>query len=175
MMLQAHYRSPINYSYEVIEQCKAALERLHNCRDNIDFALKNALPQQEDGEEAFRKTIDSRVTQFEEAMDDDLNTADGIAALFEMTRDINTYLATPKSEGTIQYAAEKFDKLCDVLGLLYNRRAQDLDSEIQELIDQRQEARKNKDFATADAIRDKLAGMGIELKDTPQGVKWSRK
>lgn len=175
MMLQAHYRSPINYSYEVIEQCKAALERLHNCRDNIDFALKNALPQQEDGEETFRKTIDSRVTQFEEAMDDDLNTADGIAALFEMTRDINTYLATPKSEGTIQYAAEKFDKLCDVLGLLYNRRAQDLDSEIQELIDQRQEARKNKDFATADAIRDKLAGMGIELKDTPQGVKWSRK
>ena len=173
MMLQAHYRSPINYSLEVIEQCRAALERLHNCRDSLDFALESALGQ---GDwHAFREKMDARAAQFVEAMDDDLNTADGIAALFEMARDINTYIAQPQPEEAVAYAVKRFDELCGVLGMHYNRASKDLDSEVEALIAERQAARKAKDFARADAIRDQLAGMGILLKDTPQGVQWSRK
>lgn len=175
MMLQAHYRSPINYSLEVIEQCKSALERLHNCRDNLDFALKNALDAPTEGEDAFRKQLERRIAQFVEAMDDDLNTADGIAALFEMARDINTFFTEPRSKQAVSCAIAKFDELCGVLGLLYNRGSNDLDSEVEALIEQRQAARKAKNFAEADRIRDQLNGMGILLKDTPQGVQWSRK
>ena len=93
-MLSAHYRSPINYNLTIIEQCKSALERLYNCRDNLDFSLQNALAQSEDAaaDEAFKKQVDARVEQFIQAMDDDLNTADGIAALFDLVRDINTCL-----------------------------------------------------------------------------------
>ncbi len=175
MMLQAHYRSPINYSLEVIEQCRAALERLHNCRNNLDFALKNACDVPTDGEDAFMKQIDSRVAQFVEAMDDDLNTADGIAALFEMARDINTFVGEIRSKDAISYAMRKFDELCNVLGLLYTRKSDTLDEEVEALIEQRQAARKAKNYAEADRIRNQLIEMGILLKDTPQGVQWSRK
>ena len=176
MMLQAHYRSPINYSLEVIQQCQASLDRLHNCRDRLDFALANACQEPTQGEEEFRAQVDARVAQFVEAMDDDLNTADGIAALFELVRDINNFLSETRSQQAVSYAIQKFDELCDVLGLLYNRKKADsLDSEIEELIAQRQAARKAKDFAKADAIRDQLNQMGIQLKDTPQGVQWSRR
>ncbi|WP_195277340.1 cysteine--tRNA ligase [Anaerotruncus rubiinfantis] len=175
MMLQAHYRSPINYNLEVIEQCKAALERLHNCRDNLDFALENACGAPTEGEETFKKVADNRIAQFVEAMDDDLNTADGIAALFELARDINSFFTETRSKEAVSYAITKFDELTGVLGLLYNRKADSLDSEVEALIADRQAARKAKDFARADAIRDKLSEMGIVLKDTPQGVQWSRK
>ena len=176
MMLQAHYRSPINYSLEVIEQCQAALARLHNCRDGLDFALKNACGAPTEGEDAFRKQADARVAQFVEAMDDDLNTADGIAALFELARDCNTFFGNnTRSKESVEYAIKKFDELCGVLGLLYDRGADDLDAEVEALIAERQAARKAKDFARADAIRDQLTAMGILLKDTPQGVQWSRK
>ena len=175
MMLQAHYRSPINYNLEVIEQCKAALERLHNCRDNLDFALENACGAPTEGEETFKKAADNRIAQFVEAMDDDLNTADGIAALFELARDINSFFTETRSKEAVSYAIAKFDELTGVLGLLYNRKADSLDSEVEALIADRQAARKAKDFARADAIRDKLSEMGIVLKDTPQGVQWSRK
>ena len=147
MMLSAHYRSPINYNLTIIEQCKSALERLYNCRDNLDFSLQNALA-------------------------DDLNTADGIAALFDLVRDINTFLASPKAKEPMEYAAQQFDRLADVLGLLYNRKKESLDDEIEELIAQRQQARKEKNFALADKIRDDLKARGIVLLDTPQGVKW---
>lgn len=174
MMLQAHYRSPINYSLEIIEQCKSALERLHNCRDNLDFALKNAQDTQTEGEDVFRGQLEARVAQFVQAMDDDLNTADGIAALFEMARDINSFMTSTRSKDAVNYAIVKFDELCNVLGLLYDRKGNDLDSEVEALIEQRQAARKAKDFAKSDAIRDQLTAMGIQLKDTPQGVQWSR-
>lgn len=174
MMLQAHYRSPINYSYDVIEQCKAALERLYTCRDHIDFMLKNSTVELTGGEEEFRGAIDSCKLKFEEAMDDDLNTADAIGALFEMVREINSYLTAARHKDTVAYAAEVFDTLCGVLGILYNRHQETLDSEIDALIAERQQARKDKNFKRADEIRDRLKAEGIVLEDTPQGVKWKR-
>ena len=108
-------------------------------------------------------------------MDDDLNTADGIAAVFELVKDINTkILDKPVSKHTCETAAEVFDELCNVLGILYNRKSNDLDSEVEALIAKRQEARANKDWTAADKIRDDLKAMGIILKDTPQGVTWTK-
>lgn len=169
MMISSQYRSPINYSAEVIEQAKNSLERLYTCRDNIDFALKNAA----DGGEipAF---IEQRKQEFTDAMEDDLNTADALAAVFMLVRDINTAISAGAGKQALKAFAEVFDELTGVLGLVYNRRTETLDSEIEELIEKRTEARKNKDFKTADEIRDKLKEMGIILEDTPQGVKWTR-
>jgi len=174
MMLQAHYRSPINYSYEVLEQCKAALERLYTCRENLEHAGGN--PGEDDGTQAeFLTRVAARRDQFVAAMDDDLNTADGIAALFELVRESNTYFSTPRPAEAVQAASALFDEICAVLGILYNRKARgSLEDEIQQQIDRRQQARKEKDFATADRIRDELAAQGIRLEDTPTGVKWHR-
>lgn len=172
-LISSHYRSPINYSLEIIEQCKSALERLYTCRESLDFAIKNAKNDIEDDEELL-KLIEKRHQQFITAMDDDLNTADGLAAIFDLVKDINTRILDKEvSKNVCEAAAKLFDELCDVLGLLYNRKSNDLDSEIEALIAERQEARKNKDWATADRIRDELKARGIILKDTPQGVTWT--
>ena len=173
-LISSHYRSPINYSLEIIEQCKSALERLYTCRESLDFAIKNAKSDIADDEELL-KTIESRKEQFITAMDDDLNTADGLAAIFELVKDINTRILDKEvSKNVCEAAAKLFDELCGVLGILYNRKSNDLDSEIEALIEQRQTARKNKDWATADKIRDDLKAKGIILKDTPNGVTWSK-
>lgn len=169
MMVSCQYRSPINYSYEVIEQAKNSLERLYTCRDNIDFALKNA----KDGGEA-PEFIEKRKQEFIAAMDDDLNTADALAAIFMLVRDINTLIAERAGKTALEACADMFDQLTGVLGLVYNRKTEALDSDIEALIEQRTAARKAKDFKTADEIRDKLKAMGIVLEDTPQGVKWTR-
>ena len=169
MMVSCQYRSPINYSYEVIEQAKNSLERLYTCRDNIDFALKNA----KDGGEA-PEFIEKRKQEFIAAMDDDLNTADALAAIFMLVRDINTLIAEGAGKTALEACADMFDQLTGVLGLVYNRKTEALDSDIEALIEQRTAARKAKDFKTADEIRDKLKAMGIVLEDTPQGVKWTR-
>ena len=169
MMVACQYRSPINYSYEVIEQAKNSLERLYTCRDNIDFALKNA----KDGGEAPEFT-EKRKQEFIAAMDDDLNTADALAAIFMLVRDINTLIAEGAGKASLEACADMFDQLTGVLGLVYNRKTEALDSDIEALIEQRTAARKAKDFKTADEIRDKLKAMGIVLEDTPQGVKWTR-
>ncbi|MCH5317758.1 MAG: cysteine--tRNA ligase [Eubacterium sp.] len=174
-LISSHYRSPINYSLDIIEQCKSALERLYTCRDALDFAIKNATVDTAENDEALIAELAERRNQFIEAMDDDLNTADGLSALFDLTRDINTKIINKDvSKAVAQYAADLYDELCGVLGLLYNRKGSDLDSEVEALIQQRQEARKNKDWATADKIRDDLKAMGIILKDTPQGVTWTK-
>ncbi len=173
-MPSRHYRSPINYSFDIIQQCIASLERLHNCRDHMDFALKTALEAPTPGEDAFKADVDACVAKFVEVMDDDLNTADGITALFDMVRVINTFLAEPRSRDAVEYAIRRFDELTSVLGLLYDRQSDELDSEIEALIEARQQARAAKNFAEADRIRDELKARGIELKDTPQGVQWSR-
>ena len=168
-LISSQYRSPINYSVDIIEQAKNSLERLYTCRDNIDFALKNA----QDGGEA-PKFVEERKAEFITAMEDDLNTADALAAIFTLVRDINTLIAKGAKKSELEACADIFDQLTGVLGLVYNRKTETLDSEIEELIEKRTEARKNKDFKTADAIRDQLKEMGIVLEDTPKGVKWSR-
>ncbi len=171
-LISSHYRSPINYNLEIIEQCKSALERLYTCRESLDFAIKNANDMDDDAE--LIKLLNSRREQFITAMDDDLNTADGVAAVFDLVKDINTkILDRSVSKNVCEIAAKVFDELCGVLGILYNRKSNDLDAEIEELIAQRQEARANKDWATADKIRDDLKARGIILKDTPQGVTWT--
>ncbi len=171
-LISSHYRSPINYNLEIIEQCKSALDRLYTCRESLDFAIKNANDMEDDTE--LVNLLNSRREQFITAMDDDLNTADGVAAVFDLVKDINTkILDKAVSKNVCEIAAKVFDELCDVLGILYNRKSNDLDSEIEALIAQRQEARANKDWATADKIRDDLKARGIILKDTPQGVTWT--
>ncbi len=172
-LISSHYRSPINYSLDIIEQCKSALERLYTCRESLDFAIKNAAVKDSDKELA--DVINARREQFIAAMDDDLNTADGLAAIFDLVKDINTkILDKPVSKTDAEAAAVLFDELCGVLGILYNRHSNELDSDIEALIEKRQEARKNKDWATADKIRDDLKARGIILKDTPQGVTWTK-
>lgn len=172
-LISSHYRSPINYNLEIIEQCKSALERLYTCRESLDFALKNAKDIPDD--EELIKKLNSHREQFITAMDDDLNTADGVAAVFELVKDINTSILDKEvSKNVCQTAAAVFDELCDVLGILYNRKNNDVDSDIEALIEERQQARANKDWATADRIRDELKAKGIILKDTPQGVTWTK-
>lgn len=173
LLISSSYRSPINYSVDIIEQCKSALQRLYTCRDNIDFELKNAGEGELDPD--VKAKLDSRVEQFITAMDDDLNTADGIAAVFDLVRDINTALVGKNaSKATVEYAAKIFDELTGVLGLVYNRKQEDGDAEIEALIEARTAARKEKNWAEADRIRDELKAKGIVLEDTAQGVKWHR-
>lgn len=175
LLISSQYRSPINYSAEIIEQCSSALARLYTCRDSIDFELKNAADDAHDSDAAVIEGFGKYREQFITAMDDDLNTADAIAAIFELVRDINTnVVGKGASKKLCEAAAEIFDELTGVLGLVYNRKAEELDSDIEKLIEARTQARKDKNWAEADRIRDELKAMGIVLEDTAQGVKWHR-
>ncbi len=173
LLISSQYRSPINYSTDIIEQCKASLTRLYTCRDNLDFAIKNAA----DGEvgDEVKAMLEKRQAQFVEAMEDDLNTANAIASVFELVSDINTkIIAENANKAECEAAAKLFDDLCGILGLVYNRKTETLDDEIEALIEQRTQARKEKNWALADKIRDDLKAQGIVLEDTAQGVKWHR-
>ena len=175
LLISAQYRSPINYSTDIIEQCIAALNRLYTCRDSLDFELKNAADAEHDGDKAIIDGFDKYREQFISAMDDDLNTADAIASIFELVRDINTNVVgkTP-SKALVEGAIAMLDELTGVLGLVYNRKTETLDSDVEALIEARTNARKEKNWAEADRIRDQLKEMGIVLEDTAQGVKWHR-
>lgn len=175
LLISAQYRSPINYSTDIIEQCIAALNRLYTCRDSLDFELKNASDAEHDGDKAIVDGFDKYREQFISSMDDDLNTADAIASIFELVRDINTNVVgkTP-SKALVEGAIAMFDELTGVLGLVYNRKTETLDSDVEALIEARTNARKEKNWAEADRIRDQLKEMGIVLEDTAQGVKWHR-
>ena len=175
LLISSQYRSPINYSAEIIEQCSAALNRLYTCRDSIDFELKNAADAAHDGDDAVIEGFSKYREQFIAAMDDDLNTADAIAAIFELVRDINTnVVGKGSSKKLCEAAVGIFDELTDVLGLVYNRKTEELDDDIEKLIEARTQARKDKNWAEADRIRDELKAKGIVLEDTAQGVKWHR-
>ena len=169
IMISSHYRSPINYSVEILEQSKNALERLYTCFENLNFALQNA--PQGGQEPAF---IAAHRADFIKAMDDDLNTADALAAVFNLVRDTNKQIAENAGSATLQSCKTLLQELCGVLGLGYNQKSQALDSEIEALIEQRTAARKNKNYALADEIRDRLKQMGIVLEDSAAGVKWHR-
>lgn len=173
LMISSHYRSPINYSTDIIEQCKASLVRLYTCRDNLDFAIANAV--EGEATEEIKAMLKKHQEKFVEAMNDDLNTADAISAVFELVRDINTSVVSAKaSKADCEAAAKLFDELTGILGLVYNRKKEDLDEDIEALIAQRTQARKDRNWAEADRIRDELKAKGIVLEDTAQGVKWHR-
>ena len=176
LMVASHYRSPINYSVEIMEQCKAALERLYNCKENLEFLLGNASDVPNSEESVWKEKFLAHKIHFIEAMDDDLNTADAISALFDLAKDINTHLtaANAVSKQMVQFALDLFQEMADVLGLLYEKKNQSLDEEIEELIRLRTKARAEKDWATADRIRDELKARNIVLEDTPQGIKWKQ-
>ncbi|MBR6599401.1 MAG: cysteine--tRNA ligase [Oscillospiraceae bacterium] len=175
MMVQAHYRSPINYCVELLESCKASLERLYNCRNTLDSAIENA----KSGEISKEATdiFEKRRNQFIEAMDDDLNTADGVTAIFELVRDLNTMSSdSSTSKEQLTAGAALFDELTDVLGILYNRnKEEEIPTEILELAEQRKAARKEKNFALADELRNKIADMGYIIEETRQGTKIKKK
>ena len=174
-MLSAHYRNPLNFSADLMEASKNGLERIVNAADNLKFLKKNAANEKmtEEENKLFIQT-DAFVADFERAMEDDFNTADAIAAVFDLVKFANS---NTDSESSAEYLGKLFDllvKLTDVLGLLVDKKEDILDEDIEKLIEERQAARKAKDFARADAIRDDLLEKGIVLKDTREGVQWKR-
>lgn len=173
-MLSAHYRSPINFSKELLEQAQSGLDRIKNCFGKLEFSIEH-LPDGECDKEISAQ-IDKYVADFKAAMDDDLNTAAAIAAIFDIAKLANTTLDLEgATKQTAEYMLAAFSDLTGVLGIVKEDKADSIDSEIEELIKKRTEAKKNKNFAEADQIRAKLLDMGIVLEDTRAGVKWSRK
>ena len=174
-MLSAHYRSPLNFSAELMEASKNGLERILNATDNLKHLIASVATEEMSAEEkeAFSKT-DAYVEEFEKAMDDDFNTADAIAAIFELVKYANTTATAESSKEYLRGLLDRIVKLGDVLGLILDKKEELLDADIEKLIEERQAARKEKNFARADEIRDELLAKGIVLKDTREGVQWKR-
>lgn len=175
LMLSGHYRIQINFTKELLDSAKSSIERLYNCINNLEN-LKNEVSKKEMNEEemSYLKSLDKYRERFIEKMDDDFNTADAISVLFDLTKDINNNVNINSSDKLCEKAEVLIRELGKPLGILQNQIKKDLETEIQELIDKRQEARKNKDFALADKIRDELKSRNIVLEDTSQGVRWKK-
>ena len=174
-MLSAHYRSPINFSAELMEASKNGLERIVTAAERLKELLAKASGEAyTETEKEYQKTVSELVAKYEAAMDDDFNTADAISAVFELVKVANSTADENSSKAYVELLSGTIAKLCDVLGVKTERKAEVLDSEVEEMIAARQQARKEKNFALADEIRQKLLDMGIVLEDTREGVKWKR-
>ena len=175
LMLSGHYRTQINFSAELLDSAKSSVERLYNCVNNLENLI-NEVNRKEanDSEKAYLKSLDKHREKFIEKMDDDFNTADGISVIFDLIKDINNNVSIDSSSELCEGALNLIRELGSPLGILQKTEEKSLEGEIQELIDKRQEARKNRDFALADKIRDDLKARNIILEDTPQGVRWKK-
>ncbi|WP_027293461.1 MULTISPECIES: cysteine--tRNA ligase [Robinsoniella] len=174
-MLSAHYRSPLNFSADLMEASKTSLERIITAVDNLKFLDGNAEDKELSLEEKESLTQAAAFeTKFDEAMDDDFNTADAISAIFEMVKYVNTNISGENSKSFIQTVLDKMVNLCDVLGIIVDKKEEILAEDIEKMIEDRQAARKAKDFKKADEIRDALLAKGIVLEDTREGVKWKK-
>lgn len=169
-MLSAHYRSPLNFSAELVEASKNGLERILTAVDR----LKSINGTDGEVDKAAADEMDAFVKKYEDAMDDDLNTADAISVIFELVKYANVNVTEESSKATVELVLNTIEKLCDILGIITEKKEEMLDSDIEALIEERQAARKSKNFARADEIRDQLSSMGIILEDTREGVKWKR-
>ncbi len=174
-MISSHYRNPINFSFELLESAKNSLERIDNCIDNINYLISKVKDFSDKSDKEFEKLLDDKKNEFISAMDDDLNTADAIASIFDMVRIANAKFVVGGDffKKDLQIAKNKIEELCNVLGILKENNTS-LEKEVEELIEERQRARKNKDWKRADEIRDILKSKGIVLEDTPSGVKWKK-
>ena len=170
-MLSAHYRSPLNFSAELMEAAKSGLERIHNSYDNLMYLYENASTDEAD-ESEYKEAVDKYIKKFEEAMEDDFNTADAISAVFELVKYINQNVGDNTAKNVLKLFIDNLSMLCDILGIILKKEEKLLDADIEKMIEERQQARKNKDFATADRIRDELLSKGIVLEDTREGVKY---
>ena len=174
-MLSAHYRNPVNFSHDLMESAKNGLDRILTAVDNLRHLSENAkdVPMTED-EKKIIASIDDIYKKFEDSMDDDFNTADAISAIFELVKLANSNSSSDNSKEYIDTLMKKITTLTDILGLKTDKKEEMLDEDIEALIAERQQARKDKNFARADEIRDELLAKGIVLKDTREGVRWSR-
>ena len=174
-MLNAHYRSPLNFSAELMESSKNALERIQTAVDNLKFLAEHASAQEMTPEEAAKAEEAAKYEKaFDDSMDDDFNTADAIAAIFDLVKFANTTADEKSSKAYAETLREKIQGLCDIMGLITEKKEELLDEDIEKLIEERQAARKAKNFARADEIRAELLEKGIVLEDTREGVKWKR-
>jgi len=171
-MLSAHYRNPINFSHDLLLQAKAGLERIETCAANLKFLLESA----EEGacDENVKTELDALRQRFIDAMDDDINTADAISVVFDLVKYINITVNENSTAGTVNAAKDMIAELIGVLGITAEKAQEFLDEDIEKLIEERNNARKEKNFKRADEIRDMLKDSGILLEDTRQGVKWKR-
>ena len=174
-MLNAHYRSPLNFSADLMESSKNALERILTAVENLKYVAEHASLQEMTEEEVLKLEETKKFEEnFDDSMDDDFNTADAIAAVFDLVKFANTNVAEGSSKAFADALRGKIQSLCDILGIITEKKAELLDADIEQLIEERQAARKAKNFARADEIRNELLEKGIVLEDTREGVKWKR-
>ena len=174
-MLSAHYRSPLNFSADLMESARTSLERILTAAENLRFLSKNAGEENlTDEEKGLLDKANEYVQGFERAMDDDFNTADAIASVFELVKFVNTTADGSRSKEYLDTLYDILFKLTDVLGIIIDKKEEMLDADIEAMIEKRQAARKERNFALADQIRDELLAKGIILEDTREGVKWKK-
>ena len=174
-MLSVHYRNPINFSRELMEATQTSLERIKTAVFNLKDLLKSAEEKEMTAEEnSALETVTALQNKFEAAMDDDFNTADAVSVIFEMVKFANTTVSVSNSKAFVQKVVDEITKLCDILGIITEQEVELLDEEIERLIEERQAARKVKNFARADEVRNLLLEKGILLEDTREGVRWKR-